>query len=309
MNEYSLTRKLMGSVFELIVCCTSPEEANKYLNLGLNEIERIEKLLSEFLPETATTLINNNAGIAPVIVNDEVFWLLERCIAVSALTQGAFDITIGPLKKLYQFKNTEFRFPTTKDIQEKLKLVGYKKINLNREKKEVFLTQENMRISFAAIGKGYAADCVKKLWLKNKLSSGVISASGDLTVIGHKPDGSAWKIGIANPDQKEKMLLYIPIEDASVATSGDYEQFFMHQGTRFSHNINPITGLPVKSIKSVTVISQTAELCDAFATAVYVMGLDIGMHFINQLQDTHCILVDESLNCHYSNKIEMNHED
>ena len=89
----------MGSVFELIVCCTSPEEANKYLNLGLNEIERIEKLLSEFLPETATTLINNNAGIAPVIVNDEVFWLLERCMAVSALTQGAFDISYGVYKQ------------------------------------------------------------------------------------------------------------------------------------------------------------------------------------------------------------------
>jgi len=308
MNDYRITRKLMGSVFELIVCSASAEEANKYLKIGLDEIERIEKLLSEFLPETATSLINRNAGIAPVIVSDEVFWLIERCMAVSALTQGAFDISMGPLKKLYQFKNIEFRFPNKSEISSALKLVGYKNIHLNREKKEVFLTKENMRISFAAIGKGYAADCVKKLWLGNNLTSGVISASGDLTVIGHKADDSPWKIGIANPDKKESMLLYIPVEDASVATSGDYEQFFMHQGKRFSHNINPITGLPVQSIKSVTVMSQTAELCDALATAVYVMGAEVGLHFINQLQDTHCILVDEHLTCHYSKKIEMKHE-
>lgn len=305
MKEYRVTTKLMGCAFELIVGHPDDAEGTKLLQYGIDEIKRIEGLLSEFKPGTFTTMLNEQAGIKSVICDEEVCALMERCINISALTRGAFDITVGPLKKIYQFKNEQFEFPAKELIWEALDKVGYKKILLDAGKKEIFLSERNMHISFAAIGKGYAADQVKKMWLNKGVRSAVINASGDLTTIGYRTDGKPWKIGIADPNNKEKMICYIPIENASVATSGDYEQFFIHNWNRYSHNINPVTGLPVKGIKSVSVISPVAELSDALATAVYIMGADTGLHFINQLPGTHCIIIDDRNSCYYSDKINL----
>ncbi len=308
MNEHRIQTKLMGSVFELIVAHSDAGEAKHLLDIGIREITRIEDLLSEFRDNTITSNINRNAGIEPVTTNPEVYALIERCQKISALTRGAFDITVGPLKKLYRFKNTEFSFPDKQKISETLDNTGYHNIQLGPENQSVFLSKKNMSISFAAIGKGYAADCVKKLWLKHGVTSGMISASGDLCTIGSKADGSPWKIGIADPDHKDLMMFYIPVHHTSVATSGDYEQYFMHQGVRYSHNINPLSGWPVTGIKSVSVFSPGAELSDALATAVYIMGVDAGLYFINQLPDTHCLIIDDHNQTHHSKKIEIQYE-
>ncbi|MEJ7625631.1 MAG: FAD:protein FMN transferase [Ferruginibacter sp.] len=308
LKEYTIITKLMGSVFELRVAHESEKEGQNLLNDGIAEIKRIEDLLSEFRSGTITSLLNKNAGEQSVRCDEECYALLERCLHLSALTRGAFDITVGPLKKLYNFKNERFDFPGKTLIRETLNKVGYKKIKIIAENKEVLLTEKNMHISFAAIGKGYAADQVKKLWLKKGVTSGVINASGDLTTIGNRVNGKPWKIGIADPENKDQVICYIPIGNASVATSGNYEQYFLQNGVKYSHNIDPITGLPVKGIKSVSVISPRAELSDALATAVYIMGKDAGLHFINQLPDTHCILIDENNNCFYSDKINLIHE-
>ncbi len=163
-----------------------------------------------------------------------------------------------------------------------------------------------MHIGFGAIGKGYAADKVKKMMEEKAVESGVINASGDLTAWGKQPDGSSWKAGIGHPDKSEKVMLWLPLNGASIATSGDYEQFFMLNGTRYSHNIDPKTGLPVRGIKSVSVISPAAELSDALATAVTVMGVNAGLHMINQLPETHCIIVDDKNKLHSSKNININ---
>jgi FAD:protein FMN transferase len=308
MKEYRIQTKLMGSMFELIVGHEYQEEAQYFLDIGIEEIVRIEHLLSEFKENTVTASLNKNAGIAPVPVDEEVYALLQRCQRISALTQGAFDITVAPLKKLYRFKNQEFSFPDADQIRNTLDIIGYRYLVLDESKRSAFLSKNNMSLSFAAIGKGYAADNVRKLWIEHGLTSGVISASGDLTTIGNKMDGSPWQIGIADPDHKESMLFYIPVRDASVATSGDYEQYFMHGGVRYSHNINPLTGWPVTGIKSVSVFSPGAELSDALATAVYVMGIDTGIHFINQLPETHCLIIDDQHRVHHSKNIDIYHE-
>lgn len=297
----------MGSGFELLLHHADSARAKELLKMGVREIERIEDLLSEFREYTYTSQINRNAGLAAVKTDEEVHGLLQRTLGISAMTDGAFDITVGPLKKLYKFKNSDFRFPERDQIQTALSLVGYDNLRLGANR-EVSLSHPGMSISFAAIGKGYAADRVKKLWLQHGVTSGVVSASGDLTTIGCRADGNPWTIGIADPDNKENMLFYIPVQDASVATSGDYEQYFMWQGTRYSHNINPVTGKPVTGIKSVSVVSPMGELSDALATAVYVMGVEVGLHFIDQLPGTHCIIIDDHNQAHFSRHIEILHE-
>lgn len=306
MREFVVQEKLMGCAFELLVVHKDEATAQHLLTMGIDEIKRIEKLLSEFLPASETSLINQNAHQSFIPVSDETFGLIERSLAISSLSNGCFDITVGALKKLYNFKNTSFELPSQELIQETLKRVGFDNIELNSARKAIKFKRKDLKISFAAIGKGYASDRVKKLWLQQGLTSGYVNASGDLNAFGTKPDGSNWKIGIANPDNKEENLFYIPVQNTSVATSGDYEQHFNYQGKRYSHNINPHTGLPLTGIKSVTVFSQSAELSDALATAVYVMGTKDGIEFINQLPHTHAIIIDDKQNAFFSK--EMNYE-
>jgi FAD:protein FMN transferase len=305
MNEYRITTKLMGCAFELIVGSKDSVEANHLLGIGIQEIKRIEEKLSEFKESSILSQINRNAGIKPVKVDEEVFSLLIRCQKIASLTQGAFDISVGPLKKKYNFKNSTFAMPPQNEIDAALQVVGFEKIILNEKNTEVFLPHVGMHISFAAIGKGYAADCVKKIWIEMGVTSGVISASGDLTTIGTRLNGKSWDVGIAHPDNKKKVALHIPVVNSSVATSGDYEQFFLHKGIRYSHNINPKTGFPIKGIKSVSIISHSAELSDALATAVYVMGVEVGLHLVNQLPHVHGIIIDDKNKSFYSNKINL----
>jgi len=292
MDEFRLVEKLMGSAFELIIRDTEKAGAEALLKEGRDEIKRLENLLTEFDKSSFTSLINKNAGVKSVQVDEEVYQLIARCIGLSNLTQGAFDISVGPLKKLYNFKNEKFVFPERNAIRKTLSSVGFKNILLLPDN-HIFLKKKGMNISFAAIGKGYAADKVKKLWIEKSVSHGVINASGDLTVIGKKIDDRPWQIGIANPDDAQDVLCFLPIENASIATSGDYEQFFMRSGTRYAHTLDPRTGKPVTGIKSVTVVGPGAELCDALATAVFVMGVNVGLHFINQLPQTHCLIIND----------------
>ncbi|HSZ85113.1 MAG TPA: FAD:protein FMN transferase, partial [Puia sp.] len=291
MKEFSRHERLMGSQFELKILCENESSATILLNEAVEEIKRIEKLLTEFDNESCTSRINNNAGLNAVEVEKEVYDLLTRSIRISELTQGAFDITSGVLKKLYEFNNIEFQFPQKKNISEALNRVGFQYIHLEKELK-VFLEKKDMHISFAAIGKGYAADRAAKMLQHKNVVAGVINASGDLTVWGKKKDDSAWKVGIADPADPSKILCWVALENTSVATSGDYYQHFIYDGVKYSHNIDPKTGLPLNGLKSVTIISRSAELSDALATAVYVMGKSTGMHFVNQLPDVHCIIID-----------------
>lgn len=306
MDEFRLVEKLMGSAFELIIRDTDKTRAEALLLEGRDEIKRLENLLTEFDPLSCTSQLNANAGIRSVRVDAEVYQLIRRCISLSNLTQGAFDISVGPLKKLYNFKNENFIFPEKSAVKNALSCVGFRHVAL-LDDNHVFLKKKGMHISFAAVGKGYAADKVKKMWQEKGVSHGVINASGDLTVIGQKSDGRPWQIGIANPDETSEVLCYLPVENASVATSGDYEQFFMRGGTRYAHTIDPRTGKPVSGIKSVTVISPGAELCDALATAVFVMGIEVGIHFINQLPQTHCLIINDKNEVFHARNLNFKH--
>jgi len=143
------------------------------------------------------------------------------------------------------------------------------------------------------------------IWQKAGLQSGVINASGDITSFGSHADGSPWNLGISNPDNKNEIQFHLPMDNLSVATSGNYEQFFMYKGKRYSHTIHPKSGLPITGIKSVSVFSPKAELSDALATAVFVMGVDTGLHFINQLPQTHAIVIDEKGKNWFSDEIKI----
>jgi thiamine biosynthesis lipoprotein len=296
----------MGSAFEFIILA-GPDVGESLLDVCVEEVKRIEYLLTEFSNTSQTAKINQASGKEAVEVDEETFQLIKRSLDISRLTQGAFDITAGVLKKLYNFKGGSFKMPDKSKIEQSLMKVGFQMITLTASN-QVQLLSSGMHIGFGGIGKGYAADKVKKLLVHNGVTSGVINASGDLTAWGRRLDGNPWKVAIADPNDKSKNIAWIPLEDASVATSGDYEQFFMHQGKRYSHTIDPKTGRPVQGIKSVTIVSPSAELSDALATAVFTMGVEVGLHFVSQLPQTHVLIIDENNKVFTSKHIKLNLE-
>lgn len=296
----------MGNRFEISTVDTDQARANTIIDLGIAEIQRIEKLLTTFHESSQTQQINQFAGIRAVDVDQEVYDLAARSIRISELTQGAFDLSYGSVdKSLWNFDTEMKSLPSPETAKAMIRLINYKNIVMDPDKRTVFLKEKGMRIGFGGIGKGYAAEMAKAVMIKNGALSGVVNASGDLTTWGKQPDGSEWTIGIADPDSKDQPFSYMQISDMAVATSGNYEKFVMINGRKYSHTINPKTGLPVTGIKSVTIISPNAELSDALATPVTVLGVKVGLDLINQMKQIACIIIDDNSKIFTSKNIKI----
>ncbi len=287
--------KLMGNHFEISVVAEDEAWATERINGGIAEIQRIEKLLTTFNDESETSLINRNAGIAPVKVSAETFSLIERAIQISRLTQGAFDLSYGSVdKRLWNFDTEMKALPDKETAKRMVRLINYRNIVLDSENSTVFLREAGMRIGFGGIGKGYAAEKARQVMKAMGVESGIVNASGDLTTWGFQPDGKPWTIGIANPNASHQLFSYLNVTDMAVATSGNYEKFVMINGKRYSHTIDPRTGLPVGGIKSVTIITPNAVVADAMATPVMIMGIKAGLDMINQMKDIEAIVIDDN---------------
>lgn len=304
LQLYRQEMKLMGNRFEITVVGHDETWASEMIAAGVNEIKRIEKLLTTFNEESETSLVNRNAGIQPVKVSEEVFNIIERSIRISNITQGAFDITYGSIdKRLWNFDETMTELPAAKTAKKMVRLINYRNIELDKNKCTVFLKEKGMRIGFGGIGKGYAAEMAKAVMQQLGVTSGIVNASGDLATWGLQPNGTPWTVGIVHPDYKEYPFSYMNVSDMAVATSGNYEKFVLINGKKYSHTINPRTGLPVTGIKSVTIISPNAEICDAMATPVTIMGIEAGLDLVNQLKQVECVIIDDDNKIYTSKNI------
>jgi len=298
--------KLMGNRFEISVIGPDDNWCSERINLAIEEIKRIEKLLTTFSTDSITYQINENAGIKPILVTDEVFNLIKRCQMISQMTQGAFDISYGGIdKKFWNFDLKMTSLPDSDSAKKSVELINYQNIILDEEKKTVFLKLKGMRIGFGGIGKGYAAEMAKKILLENGVENGIVNASGDLSAWGHQENGKNWTIGVADPNHRNEIFSTFNITNTAVATSGNYEKFVMIGNQKYSHTIDPKTGYPVRGIKSVTIIAQNAEIADALATPVTVMGIEVGMDFINQLKHIGCIIIDDNDKKYFSKNINL----
>ncbi|MDB5111876.1 MAG: thiamine biosynthesis lipoprotein [Mucilaginibacter sp.] len=298
--------KLMGNRFEFSVVSDDAVWATARIEAAIAEIRRIEQLLTTFNDTSQTNEINRNAGIKPVKVDLEVFELIERSLKISQLTQGAFDITYGSIdKSLWNFDVNMTALPDPETARNSVKLINYRNVLLDSANCTVFLKEKGMRIGFGGIGKGYAADKAKHLLLVQGVKSGIVNAAGDLVTWGTQPNGKPWTIAIADPDQSTIPFSTLNISNMAIATSGNYEKYVFINGKKYSHTIDPVTGLPVSGIKSVSIICASAELADAMATPVMVMGVKVGLDLINQLKHVACIIIDDDNKIHCSHNINI----
>ncbi|MBZ4676955.1 MAG: thiamine biosynthesis protein ApbE [Anaerophaga sp.] len=298
----------MGSRFDITVVAENEEQGKAYVDTAIAEISRIEKLISSWHPNTQTSEINRNAGIKPVKVDKELFDLIQRAISISKLTDGAFDISYASMDKVWKFDGSMSEMPTAEAIKKSVEKVGYENIVLDEYNQTVFLTKEGMKIGFGAIGKGYAADKAKQLLMDKGVVAGIVNASGDMNTWGKQPNGKDWMVAITNPLNKNNAFALLPLKQGAVVTSGDYEKYVEFDGVRYAHIINPKTGYPATGIISVTVFAPSAELADALATSVFVMGKDVGLDRINQLPNIECIIIDDKGKIHKSENIKINED-
>ncbi|TXD48453.1 FAD:protein FMN transferase [Polaribacter sp. IC073] len=295
----------MGSRFEITVVVNNSAEANKYIDIAVTEITRIEKLISSWNINSQTSAINKNAGISPVKVDTELLSLIERAIRISKITDGAFDISYASMDKIWKFDGSMKIMPSEEKIKASIAKVGFQNILVDKVKSTVFLKLKGMKIGFGAIGKGYAADKAKTLLISKGVIAGIINASGDMSTWGKQPNGKEWQVAITNPINKHKVFALFPLSNGAVVTSGNYEKYVNFNGKRYAHIINPRTGYPSSGIVSVTIFAPKAELADALATSVFVMGKEAGVDRINQLLKIECIIIDDKGNITTSKNIEI----
>jgi len=294
MRLFQRNELLMGNRFDLGVVGDDEVKANQALEKVIIEIKRIEALLSTYQSDSQINQVNEKAGISPVKVDEEVFNLVERAQRISELTQGAFDLSYGSLdKSFWNFDQNMKQLPSKELAKNAVHLINFKNIILDRTSGTVFLVEKGMRIGFGGIGKGYAADQAKKLLVKEGFMNGVVNASGDMCAWGKRADGEDWTVGISNPDFPRDILSEFSLNDSAVATSGNYEKFVIIDGQKYSHTIHPKTGFPIHGIKSVTVFAPFAELADVLTTPIAVMGVEIGLHLMNQMNGVACIIIDD----------------
>jgi thiamine biosynthesis lipoprotein len=300
----------MGTLVEIKLVAQDPLSAETAFKVAFSELKRIEKLMSFQLTDSDVGRINQAAG-NPVAVSPELLQLIQQSKHYAQLTQGAFDISIGPLVSLWGFDTEQYRLPGKQEIESVLPLVDYRAVFVNDTPPTVRLARAGMSIDLGAIAKGYAVDCAVEILQQQGITGVMVNAGGDIRAVGRKPDGTSWNIGIQHPRQKDRILASLRVDNQAVVTSGDYERFFVQQGIRYHHILDSKTGWPARECQAVTVVAEEALAADALATGVFILGPDKGLKLIEDLADTEALIVDTEGGLRISSglkgKLDFNH--
>ena len=285
------TEFLLGTVVKISLYDHQSEDL---LDLSMNKLKELENTLSINKTGTLIDKINEQAGIAPVVVDEDTYQVLEEGLVYSQLTDGAFDITIGPIVKLWNIGFPEARVPSATEITETLPLIGFDKVVLNPNDSSVYLSEKGMRLDLGGIGKGYAADVIATLLKEHGVKHAIIDLGGNLYTLGDKPGNQLWSIGIQDPfNPRGKIIGRLKTANKSIVTSGIYERYLEDaNGRKYHHILDPKTGYPYENeIAGVTIVSDTSTDGDALSTAVFAMGVEEGLAFVEQLDGVDAIFI------------------
>lgn len=261
------------------------------------DMRRIDALMSTYKPESELSRMNASAGTAPFAVSPELFDLIATSIEYSRLSKGAFDVTYASVGYLYDYR--AHQRPDDAAIAAALPSVDYRQLKLDRAKHTIAFGRPGMRVDLGGIAKGYAVDRGIEILKKAGYDRAMVNAGGDTRIAGDR-FGKPWMVGIRHPDDKERVVLRLPLTDAAFSTSGDYERFFDEGGVRYHHIIDPRTGKSPHAVRSVTIISDTALRTDGLSKTVFILGPDKGIEFIDTLPDVDAVIVGADGKVRYS---------
>jgi thiamine biosynthesis lipoprotein len=288
----------MGTFARVVVIARSERVANACIDAAFDVQERIESLMSYHREDSELNQVNRHAARKPVAVNAMTFEVLRQAVHFSQLSEGAFDVTVGPLVDLWRTAGEANEPPTQEALAEARRKVGYEKLILDDKAATVRFAEEGMRIDLGGIAKGYAVDKAVEAMQKKGALGGMVDLGGNIRCFGRAPRGQQkWRIGVQDPNvtpdefDAAKYLLVLELGDISVATSGDYRRFTVVQGEKQSHVLDTHTGKGAAKLASATIIAPDATTADALSTAVNVLGAEAGLALIDRLPSIEAVLI------------------
>ncbi|NOZ68871.1 MAG: FAD:protein FMN transferase [Deferribacteres bacterium] len=289
---YRESRVLMDTFCTITVVSASEEKAREAINRGFAEIERLDGLLNYFSEDSEITAVNRAAG-RPVRVSRETLDIVKKAVHISEITGGAFDPTIAPVVSLWKFSKdiSAPSIPSRDAVATALRHVDYRKIEINTAASEIYLTEKGMELDLGGIAKGYAADRAVEAVKAEGIKAALVAVAGDIRGFGLNPSGQGWRLGIQDPRPEtvserpwEDVFATLELRDRAISTSGDYQRFFIKDGKRYFHILDPVTGFPAETdLISVTVIAPEGYVTDSLATAVFVLGVEKGMKLLESM--------------------------
>lgn len=282
LSTFQKKSELMHTLVTVTVVSDSAQKAEAAIDASFAEIKRLEVALSFWTKDSEIAKINASAGVAPVKVSPETLEIARKAGFINKLTEGAFDPTIGPLIRLWDYKARKIPDPLA--IEQARKKVGYGKVIIDPDVSTIYLKDKGMSYDTGGIAKGYATDRAVEVLKSKNISAGLVSIAGDIRAFGRRPDGSLWRVGIRDPrsDSEEDLMAIVELENQAVSTSGDYERFFMENGVRYHHIIDPATGMPARGAISLTVIAPEGVITDGLSTGLFVLGPERAMKILEE---------------------------
>jgi thiamine biosynthesis lipoprotein len=277
------TRPSMYTIVSITVVSRTDDQAQKAINASFSELDRLAALLNFYSDTSEISAINKYAGEKPVKVSGDTLDIMEKAVYASEMTDGAFDVTVGPLVKLWDINNKII--PDRQTIEEKLKIVGYKNIVLDKSASTVFIKRKGAQIDLGGIIKGYAVDKVAEVLRQNGIRSGIVAVGGEIRSLGKKPDGTSWVVGVQNPRQKgpdDEVIAIVELSDKALSTSGDYIKYFEKDGVRYHHLLDPKTGYPSRQCGSATIVAADNTTSDGFSK-LFILGPEKGVAIAKKL--------------------------
>lgn len=294
---FSDAQDKMGTRVEIELWHDDAAEARRLIAAGMAEFDRIESAMSTYRADSEITRINEQAAAGPVVVGDELFALIARALALSATTGGAFDITYDSVGQLYDYRLN--RRPDEPEINAHLLTIDHRFVELDVAASTIRFAREGVRINLGGIAKGYACEAVIALLKERGVTHALATAGGDTRLLGDRGNGP-WIVGIRDPDDKAGLITRLALANEAVSTSGDYERFFIEDGVRYHHILDPSTGKSAGELRSVTIVGPDATMTDGLSTSVFVLGAQAGLELIERLPDYEAIIIDASRRVQFS---------
>ncbi|MFW6306979.1 MAG: FAD:protein FMN transferase [Bacillota bacterium] len=272
------------------------ENAKDVINTCFDRLREIENDMSKTIEGSDIYRINEAEGDY-ISLEPDTFEVIETALYYSRVTEGKFDLSIGPLVSLWGIGTKNARVPSEEEIKKAMSKVNYNWVETDMNNNRVKLMKEGMTLDLGAIVKGYAADEVREILEAENIDSAYVNLGGNVLVVGSKPDGSSWKVGIQDPRMnKGGVVGSIEVVDKTIVTSGNYERYFEKDGVIYHHIIDPTTGYPVRNeIISVSIISEDSFVADALSTSVFIMGIKKGLSLINSIENVDALIINKEL--------------
>jgi len=288
------TRPVMGTLARIVAVADGSAKARDGINKAFEAVESVERLMSDYDPESQLSEVNRRAFAEPVTVDPSLFEVLTAAVRYSKLSEGAFDVTVGPVVHLWRQARQTGQAPSPEAVENARKAVGWRHLKLDPDRRTVRFEVEGMRLDLGGIAKGYAIDRAIEAMRQAGALGGMVDIGGDIRCFGIPANGAKhWKIGLQDPRTEEKLVLLLNADDRAVATSGDYRRFVVVDNHRLSHIIDPGTAQSAQELSSVSVIAPTAMQADALATAVSVLQENRGLKLINAVKGVEAFLIKE----------------